>query len=107
MTAPCVVARDQDGRLHHVYEGGVIQWLSDEQAKHFLDSGLVEGTDKGVGGSEPVDEPGEVDADDDAPAKSAAKSEWVDYAVSKGYDRDEVEAMTKTDIQALDFADEG
>lgn len=96
MTAPCVVARDQDGRLHHVYEGGVIQWLDDEQAKHFLDSDLVEKTDKGVGGSDP-----EPEADDGPPAKSAAKAEWVDFAVADGYDRDEVEAMNKADIQAL------
>ena len=99
VTAPCVVAKDQEGRLHHVYEGGVISWLSDEQAKHFLDSDLVEETDKGVGGTEPVDE-----FDDDAPpAKAAPKSDWVDYAVAKGYDRAEVEEMTKADIQDLDF----
>ena len=98
VTAPCVVARDQDGRLHHVYEGGVIQWLSPEQAKHFLDSELVEETSKGVGGSEPVDE-----AEDGPPAKTAPKGDWVDFAVASGYDRDEVEAMNKADIQALDF----
>lgn len=96
--APCVVAKDQDGRLHHVYEGGVIQWLSDDQTKHFLDSGLVESTDKGVGGAEPVEE-----AEDGPPAKSAPKSDWVDYAAASGYDRAEVEEMSKADIQALDF----
>lgn len=36
--------------------------------------------------------------DDDAPAQSATKSEWVDYAVSKGEDREAVEAMTKADL---------
>lgn len=95
VTAPCVVAKDQDGRLHHVYEGGVISWLSDEQAEHFLGSNLVEETNQGVGGSEPVEE------SDGPPAKSAPKSDWVEYAVADGYDRDEIEAMNKADIQAL------
>lgn len=37
-------------------------------------------------------------ANDSAPAKSALKDEWVDYAVSQGMDRDEAEAMTKQDL---------
>lgn len=96
MTAPCVIAKDQEGKNHHRYEGDVIAWLSDEQAEHFIESGLVEATDKGVGGSEPADA-------DEAPAKTATKAEWVDYAVASGYDRAEVEEMTKAEIQDLDF----
>lgn len=98
VTAACVVAKDRDGRLHHHYEGDVISWLSDEQAAHFLDNGLVESTSKGVGGSDP-----EPEESDGPPAKTAPKADWVDYAESKGYDRAEVEEMTKADIQDLDF----
>lgn len=54
--APLVIAKDQDGRPHHVYEGGVIQWLSDEQAEHFLGTGLVEEIDGDEGGEEWPDE---------------------------------------------------
>lgn len=91
VVAPLVLAKDEEGHVHHVYEGGVISWLSDEQAEHFLEAGLVEETSSGS-----------VDSNDDGPpAKSAPKDEWVDYAVADGYDRDEVEAMTKAEIQAL------
>lgn len=87
--APLVLARDQEGKVHHHYEGSTISWLSDEQRRHFLDLGLVsESGDPAEGGDGP-------------PAKAASKSEWVEYAVGDGYDRDEVEAMTKADIQAL------
>lgn len=34
----------------------------------------------------------------EAPAKSAPKSEWVDYAVSQGMTRDDAEASTKADL---------
>lgn len=93
--AEVVLARDREGHVHHVYKDGVISWLSTEQAEHFLSSGLVEKV-SGGGDSDDSD-------DDGAPAKAAPKSEWVEFAVEKGYDRDEVEAMTKADIQALDF----
>lgn len=93
MTAPCVIAKDQEGKNHHRYEGEIVSWLSDEQAEHFLTAGLIEKTDASVGGSDPDD--------DGQPPKTATKDVWVEYAVDDGYDRDEVEAMTKADIQAL------
>ncbi len=42
----------------------------------------------------------EAEEEDKAPAKSALKEEWVDYAVSKGADRDEAEDQTKEDLIA-------
>lgn len=48
------------------------------------------------------------DADDDvpappseAPARSAAKAEWVGWAVASGADPDDAEAMTKSDLIEL------
>jgi hypothetical protein len=87
VTAPLVLAKDEEGHTHHVYQGGIIEWLSDEQAAHFLTEGLVEKT-------------GTSD-DDGKPAKAAPKADWVEHAVADGYDRDEVEAMTKADLVAL------
>ena len=101
VTAPCVIAKDQEGKNQHRYEGDVIAWLSDDQAEHFLDEGLVERTDAGVGGSEPA----EPEVNDGPPAKSAPKADWVEYAVASGYARAEVEEMNKADIQALEFDD--
>ncbi len=100
VTAPLVIATDRDGHNHHVYQGGQIEWLSDAQAKHFLDEGLVEVR----GGNEFIVDGGPV-VDDDAnppPAKAAPKAAWVDFAVSKGWDRNEAEATGKADlIEAL------
>lgn len=46
-------------------------------------------------------EDGDSDSDDDgAPAKSASKQDWVDYAVSQGADKDEAEGKTKDELQA-------
>jgi hypothetical protein len=92
--APCVLAKDQNGLIQHKYEGQLIPWLSDEQAKHFLDG--EEPLVVKVGGPAVDDEP-----DDGKPKKTAPKADWVEYAVADGYDRDEVEAMNKADIQAL------
>lgn len=85
VTAPLVLAKDEDGHTHHVYQGGVIEWLSDEQEAHFLAEGLVEKAGSSGG----------------KPAKTAPKADWIEYAVADGYDRDEVEAMTKADLVAL------
>lgn len=43
---------------------------------------------------------GETDSEeeDKAPAKSANKGEWVDYAVAQGADREEAEDMTKDEL---------
>lgn len=90
VTAPLVLAKDENGQTHHVYQGGVIHYLSDEQRAHFLAEKLVEEVD-GDGDSE----------DDGRPKKTAPKADWVEYAVVKDYDRDDIEAMNKADIQAL------
>lgn len=91
----CVLAKDQQGKINYHYEGAIIPWLNAEQAKRFVAEGLVEKSDVEV-----EDADGSTD-EDGVPAKSAPKSEWVDYAVADGYDRAEVEDMTKADIQAL------
>lgn len=41
---------------------------------------------------------GDSQKEDKAPAKSAAKGEWVDYAEKKGANREEAEGMTKEEL---------
>lgn len=48
----------------------------------------------------PAPEAEEETEDDGAPAKSALKEEWVEYAVSQGADREEAESSTKDDLIA-------
>lgn len=88
VTAPLVLAKDQDGHTHHRYEGAVIHWLNDEQAEHLVAEGMVEEVD----GGEDVEEAG-------PPAKSAPKQDWVDYAVDvHGADADEAGELTKQEL---------
>ena len=49
----------------------------------------------------PVEDPATAPAEpnpDNRPARTAVKSEWVDWAVECGADRDEAEDMTKADL---------
>jgi hypothetical protein len=39
------------------------------------------------------------------PAKTARKADWVDYAMSRGYSRDDAESLTRDDLARL-FDDE-
>ncbi|GFG72697.1 hypothetical protein [Mycobacterium botniense] len=63
--APLVVAKDQTGRNHHVYAGGWLPWLDDEQRAHFLAHGLVEEVDTPA----TVASPGSEQPEPDEPKK--------------------------------------
>jgi hypothetical protein len=74
VVAPLVLAVDPDGHTHHVYEGGVIEWLSDAQRAHFLAEGLVEV----AGGAPSSPAPGD---DGDKPDANATKAELIAWLV--------------------------
>lgn len=115
VTAPLVLAVDEDGRTHHVYEGGIIEWLSDEQAEHFLREGLVVESGQLQADPVPAEEPGEAVGDpgpdgdasqpasgDVRPAQVATKDVLVEWLMAHGdYDRAELEAQTKDELWAL------
>lgn len=66
VTASLVVAKDQEGRGIYCYAGDTMAWLSEAQAKHFLQKNMVE---RIAADAEPAD----LDADSDtATADSAA-----------------------------------
>jgi hypothetical protein len=94
--APCVLAKDQAGRIHYHYESvnPVIPWLSDDQAEHFLAEGLVVEIDDPV---DPEPEP----AEPVEPKRTAPKAKWVTWAVYKGADPDEAKAASQADLVAL------
>lgn len=98
VAAPLVLARDQDGRVHHCYQGAVIPWLPKDLATHLLDLGMV----YEVSGRAQAAEPEEAEPESDSKPKHVApKAEWVDYAVTQGADRDEAEDMTKAELIEL------
>lgn len=72
VTAPLVLALDQGGQTHHVYFGGVIDWLSDEQRSYFLAEGLVT---EGIGAPPAPVAPG------DKPHAAATKAELIAWLV--------------------------
>lgn len=115
VVAPLVIAKDRDGRNHHVYEGGRIAWLSDEQAEHLLGTGLVVELGPRHAVPEVDEEPGDAAGDpgpddaggapapgDERPATVATKDVLVDWLLNHGtYDRAELEAQTKDELWAL------
>lgn len=93
VTGPLVLARDKEGKTHHCYEGAVISWLSDEQAAHLLDTGLVR---------ELVGDSGD---DGGKPARTAVKADLVSWLVDNAvdedgndYDADELEKLNKDQL---------
>ena len=95
VTGPLVLARDKEGKTHHVYEGGLIDWLDDDQKAHLLNVGLVEK----VGASAPVDDgDDEPPADGEKPAADATNKvliAWLVENVAKEDGSDYAEAELK------------
>ncbi|PIJ36740.1 hypothetical protein BMW24_003495 [Mycobacterium heckeshornense] len=98
--APLVVAKDQTGRNHHVYAGGWLPWLSDEQRAHFIAHGLVEELDTPATAESLGSEQPQPDALK-RPARVASKEAWVEYGVSQNHDRSELEALSKQELVDL------
>jgi len=99
VTAPLVLAVDEGGHTHHVYEGGVIEWLSEAQAEHFLAEGLV----RPVGDPASVVEPTDEDASD-KPAANAKKAELVAWLVDNAL-KDDGNDYTVDELSALKVAE--
>ncbi len=102
VTAPLVLAVDEGGHTHHVYEGGVIEWLSEAQAEHFLAEGLA----VKVGDTTPVvDDPGEGGDGPPANAKKAELVAWlVDNAIKEDgsdYTADELSVLKVAELRDL------
>lgn len=78
VTAPVVLAVDQGGQTHHVYAGGAIDWLSDDQRAYFLAEGLVS---EGSGAPPAPATPDAADKPDEAATKAVLIAWLVDHAV--------------------------
>lgn len=97
VTAPLVVARDGAGRLHHSYRGAFIPTLNEVQRAHFLRHGLV----REVASPEDAPAVAPLDALVDKPKRVAPKEEWVNFGVSKGNARADLEGLTKEELVEL------
>lgn len=91
--APLVVVRGPDGHTHHRYAGELVEYADPATAEYHVAQGMV----ARLGGSSLDAQP-----KTGAPAFVAPKAQWVDYAVSQGFDRTEAEALPKAKlIEAL------
>lgn len=87
--APLVLVRDEEGKTHHCYNGQTVDFIEPGHAAYLVQEGLVAVVPgAAISGGDPA-------ADSPRPAHVAPKSDWVDYAVSNGFDRDEAESMSK------------
>lgn len=100
VTAPLVLARDKEGKVHERYESSVIDWLDDDQKRHFLEAKLVEE----IGGT-PADDPNDSG---DKPAKTANKADLVEWIVANvakddgaDYTAEELDGQTKPQLWEL------
>lgn len=101
VTAPLVVAKDQNGLGRHYYHGAVLHYLNDVQRKHFLSKGLVQE----IVEAKPVAPPTPaVESPNSAskPPKAASHEAWVEYAKSQGFSEAEAKGKSKQElIEAL------
>lgn len=109
VVSPLAVVQDKSGVWHHHYQGAVIEGLGAEQVDHLLGLGFIAkvGSDDAVvvPGTEFLDQAQIAEAAAarpvEMPAKVATKDVWVDYAVAKGADRTEADALTKAELIEL------
>lgn len=96
VVAPVVLAVDPDGQTHHVYAGGVIDWLSERQKDLFLADGLVVADD---------DTPADGDGKPHAAATKAELISWlVDNALrpdGSDYTSGALQPQNKDELWAL------
>jgi hypothetical protein len=94
--APLVLAVAEGGQTHHVYRGGVIEWLSDAQSAYFLAEGLV------VALAPPTPAEEEPEARPHRAATKAELIEWlIDNALSpegEDYTEDVLAEHTKAEL---------
>lgn len=105
VVAACVLAKNQQGLIRHVYEGGIIDWLSPEQEKHFLDEGLVEkvGGESAPAASADADDVEVQVGEDGKPVRASVKAALVKWLSENqsDYSAEELSAMHKDDLWAL------
>ncbi|AZV00736.1 hypothetical protein SEA_KIKO_8 [Gordonia phage Kiko] len=107
VTAPLVIAPDDDGKLHYHYEGAEIESISDEAAKRFVADGLIEklkapraAAPKPAAKSTPAKKAGADAKPTGVPAFTAPDEDWVTYAIEQGMDPEDAKTTPRQDLIA-------
>ena len=94
IVAPLVIARQSSGANVHLYAGAPVpDSVGKDELKRLEEGGYIES----VGGQQAA--PAKPEGDK-APAKSAGKSEWEDYARSRGASDEDLDGLTKDELVA-------
>lgn len=94
VVAPLVIVKDNDGVMHHVYEGALLPESADgEHVKQLLESKMV----AKVKADEPPAEP----KADGAPKGNASREEWAKFAADRGAPEEETRegGLTQTELR--------
>lgn len=101
VTSPLVLAVGYDGKTHHRYSGELVEVADPAIADYLLGQGMIEPLSLSTGGQPELGSPA-VAVSSDRPLFTAPKAQWVNFAVSQGFDRTEAEALPKAKlIEAL------
>lgn len=103
VTAPVIVVPGADDKLHYHYSGAIVDLNADDYERLIAD-GMVKAYE-----AETTAAPADADGDGDGgnggsgdsperPKQTAPKDAWVDYAVTRGIDKAEAEALTKPEL---------
>lgn len=97
VTAPLVIVKDDEGHMHHVYQGGRIPSNADEKhVQALLDGDLIE---------EVSDESSEQAAVEEVekPDGRASREKWAEYAKTKGASDDELKSVEQGGLSQADL----
>jgi hypothetical protein len=112
VTGAAAVVTDRAGKVRYYYTGAAIPGdVSAEQLKRLTERGLISKVaDPTPGMADRKDALANGEASEtgagsvERPSQVATKALWVDYAVSRGVDREVAEGMTKQELIDYPFA---
>ncbi len=91
VTAPLVLAKNENGGDVYVYNGGFVDGQSEAWVERHLADGMI------------VDAATQVDEVplDEKPAGNASEVEWREYALANGRTEEEMADLSRNDIRGL------
>jgi len=113
VVGPCVLATDENRKVHYFYDGSLVPFdLDDDQRERLLGTGLVVEVDKD--GNELENQQADetsislaapqvsvlsaTEGSGERPKQTAPQSAWVDYAVTRGLSRSEASQLSKAEL---------
>jgi len=101
VTAPLVLAKNEQGGVVYIYQGGQVPaGQSDDWIEQHLRSKMIVKGDY-VPEAQQAPDSDAAPAADEKPSGNASHDEWAAYAVSQGMSQDEAEALSRNELRDL------